>query len=146
MKRHPALTALSHDHHAALFVALRLRRADAETAGEVRSAFRAYWEEHGRRHFREEEEILFPAYAAFGSAHHPLLTRALGDHVAIRRLAQEVLADAGVPVLAELGAELERHVRLEERELFPLIEEALPEDELKRVAAVLAEAERDGDG
>ena len=146
MKRHAALTGLSHDHHAALFVALRLRRASDATAGEVREAFHAYWDQHGRRHFREEEEILFPAYAAFGSAHHPLLARALGDHVAIRRLARAAREDEAVQVLVELGVALEGHVRLEERELFPLIEAALPEAELERVGAALAAAEGAGGG
>src|SRR5680860_716611 len=77
MKRDPALVSLSHDHHQALFVAQKLRRATAETLGEDRAAFLAYWEEHGRAHFRLEEEVLLPADAAHGDPHHPLVAQRL---------------------------------------------------------------------
>jgi hypothetical protein len=58
VKRDPALVTLSHDHHLALSAAQTLKRATADTASVARAAFVAYWEEHGRGHFRLEEEIL----------------------------------------------------------------------------------------
>jgi hypothetical protein len=48
MKRSKALAALSRDHHQALVVAQKLRRATAATACEARDAFLAYWTGHGR--------------------------------------------------------------------------------------------------
>lgn len=143
MKRDPALVRLSHDHHQALFAAMRLKRAASEGEPEARAAFLDFWATHGNDHFRREEEVLFPAFAAHGPADHPLLAQALCEHVAIRRGAQEVRDGAGAERLTELGAELERHVRFEERTLFPLIEEALPAETLERVAAAFAE---DDDG
>ncbi len=143
MKRDPALVSLSHDHHQALFVAQALRRAGPQTTAEARAGFLAYWHAHGRTHFRLEEEILFPAYAGHGDSHHPLVARALCDHVAIRHRAA-ALASTGTPsafALRELGTRLADHVRLEERELFPLIEHALPAAALAAVAAELARAE-----
>lgn len=139
MKRDPALTSLSHDHHQALFVALQLRRAADETAESARAAFLAYWEQHGRAHFRAEEEVLLPAYAAHGSSHHPLVARALCDHVAIRHMADRFAEDQfpSVGALQELGIELAHHVRFEERELFPLIEQAMPADALAALAGAL---------
>ena len=144
MKRDPALVSLSHDHHQALFVAQKLRRATAETLGEERAAFLAYWEEHGRAHFRLEEEVLLPAYAAHGDPHHPLVARALCDHVAIRHRAAALAGDSAPTAVAlnELGVCLADHVRLEERELFPLIERAMPAARLAAVAAALEQAER----
>lgn len=139
MKRHPALVELSHDHHAALFVALRLRRADEHTAEDARSAFLAYWKTHGNEHFRQEEEVLFPGYAAHGPAHHPMIAHALCDHVAIRSLAHEVAEEpTDIATLVELGIELEHHVRFEERALFPLIERAVPNTEMGRIGDALA--------
>jgi hypothetical protein len=90
MKRDPALVLLSHDHHQALFVARTLRLATAATATDARAAFIAYWDLHGRTHFRLEEEILLPAYAGHGDPHHPLVARALCEHVAIRHRADEI--------------------------------------------------------
>ena len=139
MKRDPALVSLSHDHHQALFVAQKLRRVTAETLVDARGAFLAYWEEHGRAHFRLEEEVLLPAYAVHGDPHHPLVARALCDHVAIRGQADAV-GGAGTPTVAalnRLGVALADHVRLEERELFPLIESAMPATALAAVAAAL---------
>jgi hypothetical protein len=139
MKRDPALTSLSHDHHQALFVALQLRRVTDETAESARAAFLAYWEEHGRAHFRAEEDVLLPAYAAHGSSHHPLVARALCDHVTIRRLADGLTESPppSVGALQELGIELAHHVRFEERELFPLIEQAMPAEALAALAGAL---------
>lgn len=145
MKRDPALVRLSHDHHQALFVAHQLRRVTAETSGEGRSAFLDFWHGHGAAHFRLEEDILFPAYAPYGDAHHPLMARALCDHVEIRGRAAVVAdrEDVAPETLHELGARMAEHVRLEERELFPLIEAALPQDRLAVVGAALEDAERE---
>lgn len=139
MKRDAALVALSHDHHQALAVALKLRRADEQSADRARSELLAYWEGHGREHFALEEQILFPAFAGYGDPYEPLLARALCDHVAIRREVDAATGDPGAPVgtLQKLGAMISDHVRLEERELFPLIESALPKAELAAVAAAL---------
>jgi hypothetical protein len=143
MKRDPALVSLSRDHHQALFVAQKLRRASAQTADEARAAFLAYWEGHGGAHFRLEEEVLLPAYAGHGDSHHPLVVQVLCDHVAIRHRADALarVGDATVADLNALGVRLAQHVRLEERELFPLIESAMPPAQLAAVAAALESAE-----
>jgi hemerythrin HHE cation binding domain-containing protein len=142
MKRDPALVTLSHDHHQALAVAQKLRRADEQSADRARAALVAYWDGHGREHFRLEEEILFPAYAGYGDPYDPLLARALCDHVAIRREVAAATGDPAAPVgtLHKLGAMISEHVRLEERELYLLIERALPEAELAAVAGALEQS------
>jgi hemerythrin-like domain-containing protein len=136
MMRDPALSSLSRDHHQALAVALRLRRADVETARNARAGFLGYWHEHGESHFRVEEQILLPAFAAHGNPHHPLVARALCEHVAIRHRTRELIDQPQAPLrrLHELGAMLADHVRLEERQLFVLIERTLPARALKALA------------
>jgi hypothetical protein len=141
MKRDPALVTLSHDHHQALFVAQGLRRADRDDAGERREAFRAFWEGGGEAHFETEERVLLPAFAEHGDAHDALVLQVLGDHVELRCRARQVLA-GGPPdldALHLLGERLAEHVRLEERELFPLVESALPAERLTRLATELAQ-------
>lgn len=137
MKRHPALAELSRDHHQALVVAQRLKRADAESVEEARAAFFEFWKREGADHFREEEEILLPAVARFTDPHQVVIARVLTEHVAIRSRAGEVAEGADVEALRALGGELERHVRHEERELFPLIEHVMPEEELVALAETL---------
>jgi hemerythrin-like domain-containing protein len=135
MKRSEALAPLSRQHHRGLAAALKLKRAQASDAGEARAAFLEFWEAEGRDHFRIEEEILLPAYARHGEADHPAVVRVLVEHVDLRRRGQDLAAtDEPAPgVLQDLGERLERHIRHEERVLFPLIEGALPEAELARV-------------
>lgn len=139
MKRSEALAILSRDHHHALVVAQLLRRAGEQDAHSARAGFLAYWEAEGRRHFQLEEESLLPAYAVHGDARHPLVLRVLGDHVLIRAMASQLAAapQPKITALHELGAALAAHVRLEERELFGLIEEAMPPERLLELAREL---------
>lgn len=131
MKRHPALAPLSRDHQHALAVALRLRRATLQTATDSADAFLAHWHEEEKLHFRIEEELLLPAYAEYGELEHPAIIRTLLDHVQIRRDAARLAAGPSLEQLHNLGARIAAHVRLEEHELFPLIETTIPEPELE---------------
>jgi mannose-6-phosphate isomerase-like protein (cupin superfamily) len=127
VKRHRALVPLSHDHHHALVAARRLRRAaETDAAGEA-EAFSRFFAEESVRHFREEEEQLFPLVAGAEEA-RPLVVRALLEHQQLHALAGR-LAGGETATRRELAGLLEAHVRFEERELFPLIER-LVEDRL----------------
>ena len=144
MKRDPALARLSHDHQHGLAVALQLRRTTADTAPAAEAAFDAFWNDEGQRHFRAEEEALLPAVAQWVPPAHEAVVRVLVEHVDIRHRAA-VLARtpaAELDDLHALGDRLRLHIRHEERVLFPLIEEALPDEELSRLADAVEEAER----
>jgi iron-sulfur cluster repair protein YtfE (RIC family) len=143
MIRQPALQSLSHDHHQALAVALKLARANADNVTRARQEFLRFWQAEGQAHFRLEEEILLPAYAELGNEKDPLIDQVLRDHLAIRRRVTRVERGVDEPLWAvrELGGQLAEHVRLEERQLFPRIEELLPPAELERLAAAFARAE-----
>lgn len=124
MKRHPALTPLSHDHHHALAAARRLRlAADAGDASAEAAAFARFFAEESVRHFRDEEERLFPLVAHSEEA-QPLVVRALLEHQQLHALARQLASGESGP-MRELAELLEAHVRFEERELFPLIERLL---------------------
>jgi hemerythrin-like domain-containing protein len=147
VKRHDALEQLSRDHHQALFQAMRLKRASEEDADIVLADFLDFWFGVGHLHFRAEEEVLLPAYSAYGDASREEVVRVLVDHVEIRREAHALGATKGDPPperLRALGERLDAHVRHEERVLFPLIEEALPDAELARVARGVDEVEQTG--
>jgi iron-sulfur cluster repair protein YtfE (RIC family) len=69
--------------------------------------------------------------------------RVLTEHVDLRRRGADLEArPTPEPAeLRELGERLESHIRHEERVLFPMIEAALPAEELERLAAELVRAE-----
>lgn len=124
MKRHPHLQPLSDDHHNALVLARRSRRA-AEN-GEP-SALRETWTDVQRRfareleaHFRVEEAELFPPLGAAGE--EALVAEARAHHARLRQLVRGAADPERVLEFAEL---LHRHVRFEERELFPRAERLL---------------------
>lgn len=142
MKRHPALVTLSRDHHHALVIAQRLRRATAETATETARAFLDHWDAEEKLHFRIEEELLLPAYAAHAEPDHPAIIRMLLDHVRIRRDAALLAGTPPLELLHDLGGRLADHVQLEEHEVFPLIEATIPESELQALGERIREALR----
>jgi hypothetical protein len=136
VKRHPGLRPLSDDHHAALVLARRTRAA-AQQAGSLESA----WEELRGRfarelepHFRVEEADLFPPLGAAGA--EALVEQALAHHARLRQL---VSAEADRERALELAELLHRHVRFEERELFPRAERLLPASVLDAVGRAARE-------
>lgn len=140
IKRHEVLQPLSRHHMVALHLGVKLRRAGTDesrlTEAEVRQEVIDFWEPDGQNHFREEEEILLPVYARYGSIDDELIIEMLLEHVQIRSLIKQII-DSETPLLEvmhELGDLLEKHVRKEERIIFPIIEKALPEDVLEEMA------------
>jgi quercetin dioxygenase-like cupin family protein len=141
MKRHPSLVPLSHDHHHALVEARRLRRAAAAPDAERRAAaadFLRFFSTETVRHFREEEEQLFPALVGHDGEGEALLVQALLEHQRIHalvgRLEHDLAAgEADASSMRELGELLEAHVRLEERRLFPLLEHVVSDEALSEL-------------
>ena len=142
MKRHAALQPLSRDHHVALVAAQRLRRATDANAADTREEFLAFWHEHGATHFRVEEDVLLPLFARHGDPDDERIVRMLVDHVRIRAQVLALDGDVEVGALHTLGEELAAHVRLEECEVFPLIEETLSEDAAAELVAAVQRAEQ----
>lgn len=144
-RRHDALHPLTHHHHHALVAALKLKRAGTDKSQlspeEVKEALQSFWEPGGQEHFREEEEILLPMYARYSRLGHPEITEMLLEHVKIRSLVGEILENGGplAERMNELGHLLEQHVRREERVIFPMIEEALPEEALQAISPYFQE-------
>lgn len=147
MKRTPELRTLSEDHHHGLVQARRLRRAaerdEAHPAEATARGFLDFWQKETAIHFRKEEEVLLPVMARHGGdVSQAPLVEMLEDHARIRglvmRLSDEVVGEKVRPeTLREIGDRLEAHIRLEERVVFPLVEESLPEAALTELAARL---------
>jgi hypothetical protein len=147
MKRHPSLREFSDDHHQGLVNARRLRRAaSGEGGGSFADAardFLEFWRRDTSRHFHKEEEVLLPVLARYGGdLGEPPILQVLTQHVRIRGLAMQLSDELKQDKIREdtlrnLGEQLAAHIRLEERETFPLIEETLPEHALQEVTSRL---------
>ena len=151
MKRAAELRQLSEDHHHGLVQARRLRSAASEETGNLLEAARAFlkfWRQETSTHFRKEEEVLLPVLARHEVdllGREPVVEM-LAQHARIRGLAMQLAdeAEAGdvrPETLRNTGELLETHIRLEERQVFPMIEESLSVEVLKEVASRFAVAE-----
>lgn len=140
--RHEAMKPLSRHHHHALVAAMNIRRAfknegiTEEEIEQLRTESIEFWNKDGNEHFREEEEILLPAYVLYASARHEEIIEMLVEHAQIRALMMAIMERSGdlADHLQKLSEALETHVRREERVIFPMMEEALPEEVLQKLA------------
>jgi iron-sulfur cluster repair protein YtfE (RIC family) len=135
MKRHSALIPFSHSHHEALLVALRLKKGGPSSPNdtlwpkeplEQAQALLRFADQELYPHFSLEEEYLFPAAAGKSAEIDTLINGLLLDHSGFRSalaaFKQPGDSSSIAALLKQFGEDLERHIRLEERELFPLIE------------------------
>jgi hemerythrin-like domain-containing protein len=130
--RHPSLIPLSQDHHHGLALALRCRKQalgqikpmGAEGLRERAKEFLVFYGAHLVPHFRAEEEVLFPLLRSAVAESENMIDELLRDHGQIRQAIPQLEGETGLAkLLFDLGDLLERHIRKEERELFPLFEQ-----------------------
>ena len=136
MPRHNSLIPLSHDHHNALLVALRLKKGGPSSIhdtlwptdheGQVRSLL-LFAEQELFKHFELEEEILFPAISALDEL-STFVAELIEDHQLMRSQIDKIRSltqDSDIAhLLSIFGVLLENHIRKEERQFFPKLEEA----------------------
>lgn len=144
MKRHPALHPLSHDHHHGLVIALRLKKGGPATPQDNWPADRAqqleatlaFAKNELMPHFNIEEKQLVGCV----SGCEELETRVKQDHSDLRRMFAELETtspEEASELLQSIGTRLDAHIRFEEREYFPRLQELLGEEALDRLAASL---------
>ncbi len=133
MKRHEALHPLSHHHHHTLVMAQQLKNADDKASiQQMTRDVINFWQHDGEDHFRDEEEVLLPLYAQYETVDIPEIQEMLIQHVQIRSYVQQIRGTQRKDrqIFRNLGELLQKHVRLEERVIFPMIEQAIPENYL----------------
>jgi hemerythrin-like domain-containing protein len=121
-------------------VRLRGAAADGDASARLAAArdFVEFFRNEERVHLRDEEEELFPLFLGYVQSQPAPLREARVHHVQLEGLARtlEIAVAAGTAdreTLAAAGELLDAHIRLEERQFFPLIEELVPDDELRRL-------------
>jgi len=141
MKRSPELAPLSRDHHQALAVALRLRRATEGTLAEDIDHFVSFWSRQGEHHFVIEERLVLPALSDDDSEWARATQRVREEHAEIRSRAAALPGAPSLDAARGLGELLSAHVRYEEQELFQMVEARLPRAALAALGRAVMSAE-----
>lgn len=137
MKRHINLIPLSHDHHHGLVLA-NLIKLNApvykglpnELSGKIEYT-KNFFNTELVRHFKEEEEILYPLVKGKSKDIDILFREIFVEHVQIKKLVEQLDASTEPHiVLDKLGRLLENHIRKEERELFEMIQHEFMDEHL----------------
>jgi iron-sulfur cluster repair protein YtfE (RIC family) len=145
MKRHNSLISLSHDHHHGLILAQLIKKNAPKYKnlpntidGKVEYTIYFYNTELVK-HFRQEEEILFPPSKGKDESLDILIGEIITEHKKIRILVEALKTKNHFEeILDELGNLLESHIRKEERKLFPEIEKVIAEDEMMKISNAMA--------
>lgn len=141
MLRDQSLIPLSHQHHHALAICVRIERA--VQAGEFdveawQTELQQSYEQEIRAHFAAEEEELFPLAGANETMRG--LVRELADEHAMLRACFEQAAQRAMTEtdLQTFATKLAAHIRKEERQLFEEMQRAMSTAELSALGVRLA--------
>lgn len=134
MKRNEHIILLSRDHHFGLLFCWKLRqgiRLKINNA-RIRKYIEYYWETLLRRHFYEEETLLFTI------REDEFCQKAIGQHREIEQKINQLAAGNPETSLFLLLADLvDRHIRYEERIVFPHLERTLSAEQLSNIGTAL---------
>ena len=143
MLRDKSLIPLSHQHHYALALCVRIDRAvqagDVELEAWQAEIHQIYRREIGA-HFAAEEQILFPAAQKF-SALRPLVSELLNEHSTLRdfftHATTRILTENDLREFAKI---LSNHIRKEERQLFEGMQRLMKAEDLASLGDALDKA------
>jgi hypothetical protein len=132
VRRSAELSGLSREHHVALAVALGLRRVEESELASAVQTVRAFFAEEGEPHFAAEEEHLL------ADLPDAMARRLVSEHADLRSRVASLTERPAVEHARELGRRLAAHVRFEEREVFPHLEDTLAPERLAEIGRRLA--------
>lgn len=136
MKRNKNIIPLSRDHHFGLLFCWKIRKGIQlkVPGGRIRKYITFFWENNLEPHFRDEEQFLFVM------EDDAPCNRAISEHKQIMALVDDIIHKAtSEEMIFALADTLEQHIRYEERELFPYLEQKLPAATLAVIGAHLSE-------
>ena len=131
MKRHESIAAISREHHFGLLFCWKIRQGLKKQVQTQRifAYVKHFWDNHLQDHFKAEEELLFPALQ------DKLSDQAIAEHRQIRQLIEAMSGarPAQPQELTLLAGSVDKHIRFEERVLFPHIETELQGEALTEI-------------
>ena len=132
LKRHKALQPLSRDHHHGLLLCWKIKTGFNKNISSDRIWKYANWfyETHLIPHFKIEEKHIFPI---LGNT-NKLVSEAIEQHRELQILFTESGKDTNT--LSAIKALLEKHIRFEERTLFPEIQNVATEAQMLEIEKI----------
>lgn len=139
IRRNKHIAPLSHEHHDGLLFCWKIRQGlkHHTDPGRILDHVRYFWQEHLQPHFQEEEQHVFILPG------DEKTERAVSEHRRIAALTEGLLNGPGertVQQLALLANTVDEHIRYEERDLFPYLEQRLSEAQLEAIGRHLKAA------
>ncbi|HCN84967.1 MAG TPA: cation-binding protein [Sphingobacteriaceae bacterium] len=137
MKRNKDLQALSRDHHHGLLLGWKIRQGLKYLSDpRIIVNYIAYFSTAALfPHFEEEEKQIL----TYLSISDPLKQRTLREHKNISLLIHQLTSDKEIESagLLKIAESVDEHIRFEERELFPHLEEVLNDDQLGKIGIAI---------
>lgn len=135
IKRSGQLAPLSREHHDGLLFAWKLRQGlNINTEIETLKKYcHWYWEQHIKKHFHEEEEILLK----FIPSDNKMAIQLREEHDNIRELILSIDQKPDTITIGLLADFISRHIRFEERVLFNYLEKTLSPEQLDHIHSQL---------
>ncbi len=145
MKRHSSLAILSREHHDALILAQLLKKGAAaykglptDLDGKAAYAGRIY-KDKLKTHFEEEEQVVIRKIKGTNADLDKMAGEITEEHKELRSSFEAIKNTKDLaPYLDKLGHALEQHIRKEERNFFPLIQELCSEQQLTEIEKELS--------
>ncbi|MGC1204757.1 MAG: hemerythrin domain-containing protein [Flavobacteriaceae bacterium] len=136
-KRHKALQHLSREHHHGLLLSWKIRSGFSKNIDPKRIKIYADWffKTHLIPHFEKEEAHIFTIL----NEDNDLIKKAMADHRRLKRLFTE--PDDAAKALNKIEEELDKHIRFEERVLFPEIQKVATKDQLTLIEGIHQEGD-----
>ncbi len=136
LKRNKNLILLSREHHFILLFCWKIRVGLTKNIdlSRLQDFCEHFWDNNLSLHFKKEEKKLFEKNKT------DLIGQASEQHTVIRSLMRTIIYnDNNNPMAYTLLADtLEKHIRFEERKLFPAVEKILSEYELELIGRQLS--------
>lgn len=140
MKRHKNLIKLSKDHHDGLILAQLIKKNSPPYKGlptttEGKKEYTLnFYNLDLIKHFEAEEKILMPLVKGIDNELDRLLQLMISEHEQVYKLIDDLkLGNEVEDTLDKLGNLLEKHIRMEERELFDRIQNLCNDDILNQI-------------
>ncbi len=137
LRRHKSLIKLSREHNMGLFLALAMKsdtppiKTMPATPEEKVTFLKAQFQNELQRHFKAEEEFLFPFAKGKTNEMDALIVELQDEHKVLAIKIDEIQNSTDlISDLDKIGNLLEMHIRKEERGLFQLIQVSFSEEEL----------------